>query len=73
MRYILAAYLVCAIGMPAAFATPAMSSGTVMMVKLNSAAEPVKHKVGAVKHKASRYRRSRSLGGIHPLVGSGDY
>jgi hypothetical protein len=32
-----------------------------------------KPKVEPVKRKRSRYRSSRSFGGIYPLVGSGDY
>jgi hypothetical protein len=67
MRYIVVTIFVCTIGMPAAFATPRIISGAALMRKADSAVEPV-------KQKRSRYhRRSRSLGGIHPLVGSGDY
>jgi hypothetical protein len=64
MRHILIIIFACAIGMPAAFATPMrgphLSRGDRM--------------VQAVKHNPPRnYRHSRSTGGIHPLVGSGNY
>jgi hypothetical protein len=73
MRYVLSICLVCTIGMPAAFAAPRISTGAALMGKADTAMEPVKHKFAPVKHKRSRSPRSRSLGGIHPLVGSGDY
>jgi hypothetical protein len=72
MRYVVAICLVCAIGMPSAFAAPGISTGPASMGKADTAMELVKHKPGPVKHKTSRYR-SRGLGGIHPLVGSGGY
>jgi hypothetical protein len=73
MRYVLAICLLCAIGTPAAFATPQISSGTALRGKADTAVEPVKQKLQRLKHKRSPSRRSHSLGGIHPLVGSGDY
>jgi hypothetical protein len=73
MRYVLAICLVCLIGTPAAFATPQISSGTALMGKADTAVESVKHKLERLKHKRSPSRRSHGLGGIHPLVGSGDY
>jgi hypothetical protein len=73
MRYILAICIVCAIGMPEAIATPGISSGAAVMGKAGTVVEFVKHKLAPTKHKRSGVRRNRGLGGIHPLVGSGDY
>ena len=73
MRYVLTICLVCLIGTPAAFATPQISSGTTLMGKPETAVEPAKQKVERLKRKRSPSRRGHSLGGIHPLVGSGDY
>jgi hypothetical protein len=70
MRYVLL-ICVCAIampGMPAAFAAPKATSG-----KHDSARRPPKHKLESARHKPSRARQNQDLGGIHPLVGSGDY
>jgi hypothetical protein len=63
MRVILAAILVCALGAPAAWANAA-----------NSAARS-KHAAHGHVAKAGKSgpRHGRGLGGIHPLVGSGDY
>jgi hypothetical protein len=66
MRYVLAAVFACALGLPAAFALPASgrpapsweASGIVQVAKHN---------------KAVAHHHSRSHGGIHALVGSGDY
>jgi hypothetical protein len=73
MRHVLAICLVCLIGTPAAFATPQISSGTMLMGKPKTGVEPAKQKVERLKRKRSPSRRSHGLGGIHPLVGSGDY
>jgi hypothetical protein len=68
MRYILAICFVCAIGAPGALATPGISSEAA-----DTVVKPVKHKLEPARQKRSRVPRNRSLGGIHPLVGSGDY
>jgi len=49
--------------MPAAFAAPRLTSRTASE-KQDTALEPSKHKLGAVKHKPSRPRHERSLGGF---------
>jgi hypothetical protein len=72
MRYILAISLVCAIGMPEAFATPAITSGATLVGKAGLV-KPIKQKLQPTRRKTSRVSHKRSLGGIHPLVGSGDY
>jgi hypothetical protein len=69
MRYILAVILACAVGAPAAYAFPAFSHNSLSLSKAGSIAQ-----VGTKRSSRARVsRRSRSLGGIHPLVGSGDY
>jgi hypothetical protein len=72
MRVISAALLACALAAPAAFALPFAPSG------LSAPSAPVtqiKEKGKAAK--ASRTTKGKgskkNLGGIHPLVGSGDY
>ena len=68
MRYVLAAIFVCIAGMPAASALPTVSPNSVSVWK----ADPI---VQVVKRKRTRtpsHRHGRG-GGIHPLVGSGDY
>jgi hypothetical protein len=57
MRYILAALLVCALGLPAAQAKSASGA------KAAAPAKTAKKKSGG----------GADLGGIHPLVGSGGY
>jgi hypothetical protein len=69
MRYVLATCLVCLIGTPAAFATPQISSGTMLIRKPETAVEPAKQKVESGCDEMANV----CLGGIHPLVGSGDY
>jgi hypothetical protein len=68
MRYILAVIFVCAVGMPAASALPTVSPNSLSVLKAN----PIVH---VVKRKRSHSHRHKSSsdGGIHPLVGSGDY
>jgi hypothetical protein len=71
MRYILAVILACAVGAPAACAFPAFSPHSLSLSKAGPIAQ-----VGTKRSsraRVSRHSRSRSLGGIHPLVGSGDY
>lgn len=69
MRYVLAVILVCAAGMPAASALPNAGPNPVSVSasKADSIA-PV-----AKRSKPRPSRHSRGGGGIHPLVGSGDY
>jgi|tagenome__1003787_1003787.scaffolds.fasta_scaffold20814233_4 hypothetical protein len=85
MRYVLATCFACAIGTPAAFATPGalVTRGNLAMPGLTSEAALVrkadrvpntaKHGPQRAGNKSSQVRRDRGLGGIHPLVGSGDY
>ena len=70
MRYILAAIFVCAVGMPAASALPTVSPNSLSVSKAN----PITH-VGKRNrsHRTHSQHHGRSDGGIHPLVGSGDY
>lgn len=68
MRYLLAVMLSCAVAAPAALALP-----TAAPLALSEAAPIVKI---AKKSKPPVQRHSRggaNSGGIHPLVGSGDY
>jgi hypothetical protein len=68
MRYVLAVILACAIGAPTAYAFPAFSPNSLSLSKASPIAQT------ATKSSRARVsRRSRSHGGIHPLVGSGDY
>jgi hypothetical protein len=68
MRYVLAVILACAVGAPAACAFPAFSPGSLSLSKAGPIAQT------ATKRSRARVsRRSRNVGGIHPLVGSGDY
>lgn len=71
MRYLFV-ICVCAIAMPAALAAPRHTSQAASG-KQDSTVQSVKHKLRSANHKSSRSRYNRSLGGIHPLVGSGDY
>jgi hypothetical protein len=73
MRYILAACFVCAIDTPGALAMPGINSEAALVGKADSVVKPAKHKPEPARHKRSRVSRNRSHGGIHPLVGSGDY
>jgi len=66
MRYVLAIAFACAIGMPAAFAMPTLSPN--YLSKNTSTVQMVKH-----THPRYSHHSRRSTGGIHPLVGSGDY
>jgi hypothetical protein len=68
MRYILSAILACALGMPAASALPVFSANSVSLSKAGSIVQVAKRS----RQHATRKSRSGS-GGIHPLVGSGDY
>jgi hypothetical protein len=66
MRYVLAAIFVCAVGMPAASALPTISLNSLSVLKGNPIVEVAK------RNRPHSHRHSHS-GGIHPLVGSGDY
>jgi hypothetical protein len=65
MRYILAAIFLCAIAMPAS-AAPKSAPGKSSASKAASA-QTEKRGRAAVHH------QNKDAGGIHPLVGSGDY
>jgi hypothetical protein len=61
MRYVLTTVFVCAVGMPVASALPTVSSNSLSASKGNPIVQ------------VANRRHSRSTGGIHPLVGSGEY
>jgi len=71
MRYVLATIFVCTVGMPAASALPTVSPNSLSLSKAEPIAQPVKR----ARPHARRQSRGASAGagGIHPLVGSGDY
>ncbi len=67
MRYVILAIFLCAVDVPVASALPIVNANAVSVSK----AEAV---VPAAKRSKPRvHRHSRGSGGIHPLVGSGDY
>jgi hypothetical protein len=65
MRYILALILACAIAAPPASAASSKSTGK----SVSAAKSDQATKTG----KRNRQNADRGGGGIHPLVGSGDY
>lgn len=65
MRYMIAAFLVCALGAPGASALPRIGADAVGLSK----ADPI---VQVAKKRAASRRQTRDSG-IHPLVGSGGY
>ncbi|MCB1523011.1 MAG: hypothetical protein KDJ23_02840 [Rhodoblastus sp.] len=77
MRVFIAVFLTLALGAPVALAIPAAqpgslalapAAGSVTLVAKRAKAKP------APRAKARKVRRRKpDLGGIHPLVGSGDY
>ena len=69
MRYVLVAIFVCAVGMPAASALPTVSPNSLSLSKAGPVAQPIKR----ARPHARRQSRAAGAGGIHPLVGSGDY
>jgi hypothetical protein len=79
VRYVLAAIFVCAAGMHAASALPTASLKPIWVPK----AGPLVQAVGGNRPHSQRHSRSADSnrhhhsrsgdGGIHPLVGSGDY
>lgn len=75
MRYVLAAMLICAVGVPAASALPTAGLRPVLTKKADSFIQAAKHDRQPAKRQPSKRssRNSGGAGGIHPLVGSGDY
>lgn len=79
MRYVLAAILVCAVGMPAASALPTVGPNSLSVLKANSIVQAAKRKAPPSRRRSSGSSSSGSSSGggsssgIHPLVGSGDY
>jgi hypothetical protein len=69
MRYVLVAIFVCAVGMPAASALPTVSPNSLSLSK----AEPIAQTAKRARPRPHRQSRGTGAGGIHPLVGSGDY
>lgn len=77
MRYVFSAIIVCALGIPAAFALPTAGASHVAMTNSDMTLV-AKRSGGNAKStssaKASRTARGKTQdNGIHPLVGSGDY
>jgi hypothetical protein len=84
MRYILASCFACAISTPASatpgalitredLTTPGLTSKAALVRKADNVAKTAKHKPERATNKSSQVPRHPGLGGIHPLVGSGDY
>lgn len=69
MRYVLAVIFVCTLGMPAASAMPAPSPDRVSASKADFLTQASKRS----RPRVQRQSRGGGAGGIHPLVGSGDY
>ncbi|MGO9389544.1 hypothetical protein [Rhodoblastus sp.] len=67
MRYFLATLFVCAFAIPTAFALPTLRPASPFWAKADPIVQVAKHT------KPSAHRHSHGNGGIHPLVGSGDY
>lgn len=67
MRYLVAAILTMALGSPAAVALPTERPHSV------SASHKAKIEQASNRKQTRPHGHSRNLGGIHPLVGSGDY
>jgi hypothetical protein len=84
MRYILATCFACAIGTSALatpgalmtrvdLAPPGFTSEAALVKKADTVAKTVKHGSQRARKRGSQVPRDPGLGGIHPLVGSGDY
>ncbi len=81
MRYIFAAIIVSALGMPTAFAFPQSSPGLASasdhgLLLQTKGAKSGKSDKSASSDKSDKSAKSQSKktdSGIHPLVGSGDY
>jgi hypothetical protein len=67
MRILLAGIFVCAIGLTEASALPIAGSSALSISKAAPIVQVTK------RSRAPARRQSHSHGGIHPLVGSGDY
>ena len=67
MRVVLAAVFACALGVPVASALPAFGPHAPSFEKTSPIVQVAK------RGKATARRQGRSHGGIHSLVGSGDY
>jgi hypothetical protein len=67
MRYVLALTLSCLFGLPVAFAAPSIKPHSVSMSQSNQI------QTVSSRKQVRAHRSSRRSGGIHPLVGSGDY
>jgi hypothetical protein len=72
MRYVHAAILILAIGAPAASALPS-SVGSAGVSKAEGVVLVAKRGKTQAKGKGGKSRAASGAGGIHPLVGSGDY
>ncbi len=70
MRYALAAIFLCAAGILPATALPNFGSQSLSMSRENDSVQVARHHRAAP---ARRHSHAKSDGGIHPLVGSGDY
>ena len=66
MRVFIAVFLTLALGAPVALAIPAARPGSLALA-------PAAGSVTLVAKRAKAKRGKPDLGGIHPLVGSGDY
>jgi hypothetical protein len=84
MRYILATCFACASGTSALAAPgglmtrgdsawPGLTSEAALVKKVDRVAKTLKRGSQGARNKGSQVPRDRVLGGIHPLVGSGDY
>jgi hypothetical protein len=73
MRYVLVAIFVCAVGMPAASALPTVSPNSLSLSKAEPVAQPVKRARPHARRQSRGASAGAGAGGIHPLVGSGDY
>lgn len=70
MRYVLSAILAFALGMPAASALPVVSVASATISKAGPVVQVAKR---SRQHASRKSRSGGGSGGIHPLVGSGDY
>ena len=78
MRYVFVAIFVCGVGLPMAFALPAVSRNSLSVSKADPFVQSVKrYRLHAYRHgrsgEGTRHHHGRGGDGIHPLVGSGDY
>ena len=72
MRYLLAAMIVCAVATPAS-ALPAVGPNGPSVMKAAPIVQTAPIVQVAKRSRTSAVRHRHGLGGIHPLVGSGDY